>query len=100
MFSQASVILFTGCVWQTPSPVRPPWADTPRADTPQADTPPGKKPPMPSACWDTYRPCPVHVGIHTPPCPVHAEIHTPLPSACWDTLPALYYRRTYHMTEN
>ena len=45
MFSQASVILFTGgvsalgCVWQTP----PPQADAPH----QADTP------LPGACWGT-----------------------------------------------
>ena len=39
--------------------------------------PPGQTPPMPSACWDTHTPCPVHVGIHPhPPCPVHAGIDT------------------------
>ena len=39
MFSQASVILFTGGVWQTPPGQTPPWADNPWADTPWADTP-------------------------------------------------------------
>ena len=39
MFSQASVILFTGVVWQTPPGQTPPRADTPRGHTPpQADT--------------------------------------------------------------
>ena len=41
--------------------------------TPQAD-PPWQTPPLPSACWDTHTPCPVHARIHTP-CPVHARIH-------------------------
>ena len=69
MFSQASVILFTGgaCI---------------PACTGQ--TPPGRHPtPLPSACWDTPAP-----PGQTPPCPVHAGIHTPpLSSACWDTSP-------------
>ena len=54
MFSQASVILFTGG-WQTPpgrhtppgqTPLADtPWADTPWAEAPRADTPPGRHPP-------------------------------------------------------
>ena len=90
MFSQASVIKFTGfVVWQTPplqthTHTHTPWSDTPQADTLQADTPfpgqtppgqapPRETPPLPSACWDTHTPHPVHAGIHT----------LPLPSARW-----------------
>ena len=80
MFSQASVILFTGGrggVWQTaheqtprqtPLPGRPPWADTPSRYTPLGRHPPGQTPParhpLPSACWDAHPPCPVHAGSH------------------------------------
>ena len=76
-----------------------PWADTPQGDTPRqtpplADTPgrypwadtPWQTSPLPSACWNTHTPCPVHAGIHLTlpsacwdthhPCPVHAGIHT------------------------
>ena len=76
MFSQASVILFTGGghVFQHAldrhTPVRQPQSDTPRADTPLwADTPTGADiptgQPPPSVCWDTP-PYPVHAGIHPP----------------------------------
>ena len=51
------------------------WADTTGADTHWTDTPPWADTPLPSACWDTHTPC-----------PVHAEIHPPLHNACWDTV--------------
>ena len=38
---------------------RHPLGRHPRADTPQAHTP------LPSACWDTHTPCPVHAGIRS-----------------------------------
>ena len=77
MFSQASVILFTGGGV----------ADPPPADTTPAQCMLGYTHtplPLPSACWDAHPPpgqtppCPVHSGIH-PPCPVHAGIHPPSP---------------------
>ena len=36
--------------------------------TPLGRYPPRQTPPhLPSACWDTHTPCPVHAGIHTNP---------------------------------
>ena len=85
MFSQASVILFTGGdVKDTP------WADTPSpwADIPspgQTLSPPGQTPPSPRADTPSLSrhptpqadtPCPMHAGIQ-PPHPVHARIHPP-----------------------
>ena len=46
MFSQASVILFTRGVWQTPPGQTPPWADTPRQTPPWAETTPGQTSPL------------------------------------------------------
>ena len=78
MFSQASVILFTGfVVWQTPPlqtdthkhPGQTPPRQTPSRQTPPflgrhplswGDTPwagtPRETPPLPSACWNTHPP--------------------------------------------
>ena len=55
MFSQASVILFTGgvCVWQTPPGQTPP-GKYPQVDTPQADTPLGRDPPGQTFPKDGY----------------------------------------------
>ena len=68
MFSQASVILFTGVglsVSQHALSATPPGHTFPL----YKHTPPGRNPPvdtpLPSACW----------------------VHIPLPSACWDTHP-------------
>ena len=85
MFSQVSVILFTGGgVWQTPpSPVRhplgqtplpkqtPPWTDTPGQRSPgrhppQADTPPRQTPPL-----GRHPPAQCMLGYTPPPCPAH-----------------------------
>ena len=81
MFSQASVILFTGGRFV---------ADTPLGrHTPPGRHPPGQTPPCPvhagiypllSACWDTHTPLP-SACWDTATCPVHAEIHaTPSPN--------------------
>ena len=92
MFSQVSVILFTGGVANTPrqtpprqTPPTPTPGKTPQADT-SRQTPLGRHPPdrHPLARHPTpgqTLPCPMHAGIHTP-CPVHAEIHTPSPTQC------------------
>ena len=75
MFSQASVILFTGMgnVADTPWQITPPLHP--------GRHPPGRHPPLGRHSIGQTTP-----GL-TPPCPVHAGIHTPLPSACWDTHP-------------
>ena len=89
MFSQASVILFTGGegVWQTPHeqtprqtplPGRPPWADTPSRYTPWADTPWADTPWSDTPCPDT--PCPVHTGMHT--LPAHCMLGYTPPAQC------------------
>ena len=67
---------------QTPPPRAdtPPWADIP---LPRQTPPPWADIPLlPSACWDTHTPCPVHAGIH------------PLPSVCWDKPPPRPLQRT------
>ena len=84
MFSQASVILFTGrrgvSVADTPGQT-PPWADTTQADTPpgrhlQEDTPPWEDTPL-----GRHSPPGKHPPGQTPPGPVHAGIHTS-PAQC------------------
>ena len=70
------VCLSTGggvCLWSRGMSAThtPPWADTtghppPWVDTPQVDTPLwADTTPLPSACWDTHRPCLVHAGIRS-----------------------------------
>ena len=59
MFSQASVILFTGVVADTPLSRRPPLADTPPCPVHA-----GIHTPLPSACWDTPLPPPAATGMH------------------------------------
>ena len=88
MFSQVSVILFTGgtlgvCGRHPPDRHSLPWADTPRQTPPRqtppwADTPPANTPSPYPVHAGTHLHCPVHAGIHTP-CPVHAGIH-PIPT--------------------
>ena len=63
MFLHLSFCSRGGCL-----PHHPPWT--------RGRHLPGQTPLLPSACWDTH-----------PPCPVHAGIHTPLASGCWDTHP-------------
>ena len=66
MFSQASVILFTGggggCgrhpPGQTPPRQTPPWADTTQTDTPLG------RHTLPSVCWDTCPPATAADGTH------------------------------------
>ena len=82
MFSQVSVCPQEGVCHPLG---RPRQADIPWADTPcpvhAGIHPPAQcmlgytHHPLPSACWDTHTPWPVHAGIHTP-----------TPSACWDTV--------------
>ena len=67
MFSQASVILFTGDVWQTPPSRHPPGQTPPRADTPWVGTPqgrhtpPGQTPPKIATAGDGTH----HTGMHS-----------------------------------
>ena len=78
MFSQASVILSTGGV-----------ADSPLGRHPhlQADTPPsGQTPPWADNPLGRNPPCPVHAGIHSP-AQCMLGYTPPLPSACWNTPP-------------
>ena len=65
MFSQASVILFTGR--QTP----PPWADTPLADTPGRHPPPSQTPP-----WTDTIPGQTPPYADTTPPPLSTEMAT------------------------
>ena len=76
MFSQASAILFTGGV-----------ADTPLGRHTPLERPPSLgRHPLGRHPWQTP-PTQCMLGFN-PPRPVHAGIHTqPLPSACWDTPP-------------
>ena len=77
MFSQVSVILFTGGHWGCV-------ADTPETDTPSlGQTPSGQTSHSPYPVHaGTHLHCPVYAGIHTP-CPVHAGIHpTPTGGHC------------------
>ena len=101
MFSQASVILFTGGRGGgvTDTPQADPQADTPSRQTPlgrhpsrytplgrhpPGQTPPGQTSPWSDTPWpDT--PCPVHAGMHTLPAQCMLG-YTPLPSACWQPL--------------
>ena len=65
MFSQASVILFTGgCVWQTPHgqtpPGKHPQVDTHQVDTLWVDTPWADPPPEMATAADGTRPTGMH----------------------------------------
>ena len=59
-----SVILSTGGGLPPPGQT-PQWADTTLGRQPPEQTPPWADTPLPSACWDTHPPCPVHAGIQS-----------------------------------